>query len=219
MEESSSLFDADRLNVFKKNELIEMIMELQKEKVALNSEVSNLSVIEKRVTELERCHALYLQYSRRKCVEITGVPENVDHNDLESHVIKIYDETEVKVHGRSLDHFDMEACHRIGKKNVVIVRFVNRKFAREGLYKGKHLKGTKLYGNQPVYINDSFCEQFGYFGYLIRKLKKRSLIEGYKIKNGVFLIKKEVNGNFVQISHKSDFVKYNLDISTALADL
>ena len=120
MEESltKSLFDADKLNAFKKNELIDMIIELQKEKDALKSEV-NLSGIEKRVVELERSHALYLQYSRRNCVEITGVPANVDHNDLEKHVINIFDEAQVLVHGRSLDHFDMEACHRIGKKNVV----------------------------------------------------------------------------------------------------
>ena len=61
MEESlsKSLFDADKLNAFKKNELIEMIMELQKEKDALKIEV-NLSGIEKMVVELERSHALYL---------------------------------------------------------------------------------------------------------------------------------------------------------------
>ena len=143
--------------------------------------------LNKRVIELERSHALYLQYNRRNSVEITGIPEDVEQKDLECQVIKIYDEAEV---GRSLNLFDIEACHRIGKKNVVIVRFVNRKFAREGLYKGRNLKGKNIYGNGPVYINDSFCEPFNYIGYLIRKLKKRSLIEGYKIKNGVYHVKK-----------------------------
>ena len=64
----------------------------------------------------------------------------------------------------------------------------------------------KIYGNGPVYINNSFCKPFNYIGYLIRKLKKRSLIEGYKIKNGVHHVKKkEANGNFIEISHTSDF--------------
>ena len=210
---SNSLFDADKLNSFKKLELINIILELQKEKDVIRSEVSNLSSIEKRVIELERSHALYLQYNRRNSVEITGIPEDVEQKDLECQVIKIYDEAEVGVHGRSLNLFDIEACHRIGKKNVVIVRFVNRKFAREGLYKGRDLKGKNIYGNGPVYINDSFCEPFNYIGYSIRKLKKRSLIEGYKIKNGVYHVKKEANDNFIEISHTSDFIKYNIDTS------
>ena len=125
----NSLFDADKLNSFKKLELINIILELQKEKGIIRSEVSNLSSIEKRVIELERSHALYLQYNRTNSVEITGIPEDVEQKDLECQVIKIYDEAEVDVHGRSLNLFDIEACHRIGKKNVVIVRFVNLKFA------------------------------------------------------------------------------------------
>ena len=118
---SNSLFDADKLNLFKKSELINMIMELQKEKDVLKNEVSNLSSIGKRVIELERSQALYLQYNSRHSVEITGIPEDVEQKDLECQVIKIYDEAEVDAHGRSLNHFDIEAFHRIRKKNVVIV--------------------------------------------------------------------------------------------------
>ena len=36
------------------------------------------------VIELERRHALYLQYNRRNSVEITGIPEDVEQKDLES---------------------------------------------------------------------------------------------------------------------------------------
>ena len=43
---SNSLFDADKLNSFKKLELINIILELQKEKDVIRSEVSNLSSIE-----------------------------------------------------------------------------------------------------------------------------------------------------------------------------
>ena len=214
MTDSSSItFDTDNLNSFKKPELINLIKELVKEKDILKSQINIPSDIEERVVELERSHALYLQYNRRNSVEISGIPEEIEQKDLESHVINVFKEAKVKVHGKELDNFDMEACHRIGKKNVVIARFVNRKFAREALYSGKNLKGTKLYGNQPIYINDSFCEPFKYIGFIVRKLKKRSLIEGYKIKNGVFHIKTDKMMNYVQITHKSDFVKYNLDTS------
>ena len=223
MEDSlSTSFDADKLNSFKKVELINIIKELQNEKTALKSKCDNFSGIEQRVVELERSHYLYLQYGRRNSVEISGIPGDVATKDLESHVINIYKEAKVEVAGRKLEHFDIEACHRIGKRGVVIARFVNRKFANEGLYKGKNLKGNKIYTKSgetsPIYINNSFCVPFQYIGYVVRKLKKRELIEEYKIKNGVFQIKKVSSDNFVEISHKCDFEKYNLDVATALAE-
>ena len=111
---------------------------------------------------------------------------------------------------------DIQAVHRVGKKGNTIAKFVNRKFAYEGLRCGKNLKGKKLYGDQGIYINNSLCKEFGYFGFVIRKLKRKGLIEHYKIRNGVFSVK--IDEHFVEISHLSDFEKYKLDIATALAD-
>ena len=217
MEGISTIFDSKVLGDLKKPQLVEIILELQKEKNSLKTQACDIDGITDRITEVERSHYLYLQYGRRSTVEITGIPAEVEQKDLENHVIAIWNEAKIQVHGKSLDHLDIEACHRIGKKNVVITRFVNRKFAREGLFNGKNLKGTKLYGNKPIYINDSFSKPFQYIGFVIRKLKSRSLIQGYKVRNGVFLLKKEANDNFVEISHKNDFLKYNVDIDTALA--
>ena len=217
MSDKSNLFDAKTLNDFKKPQLVELILELQKEKKLLESQATNIAGITERVTELERSHYLYLQYGRRSSIEITGIPANVVQNDLENHVIDIFNEAKVKVHGKSLDHIDIEACHRIGKKNKVIARFTNRKFAREILYKSKNLKGTKIYGNQAIYINESLCKQFHYIGYVIRNLKRCEMIETYKIRNGVFSIKIGPDDRFVDITHKSDFHTNNLDIETALA--
>ena len=114
----------------------------------------------------------------------------------------------------------MEACHRIGKKNVVIARFVNRKFARQILYNQKNLKNTKLYGeNSKVYVNDSFCRPFSYIGFVIRKLKKKLMIEGYKVRNGIFSVKLGAHDkDFIDITHKNDFVNLNLDIDSAVAE-
>ena len=205
MEGISTIFDSKVLGDLKKPQLVEIILELQKEKNPLKSQACDIDGITDRITEVERSHYLYLQYGRRSTVEITGIPAEVEQKDLENHVIAIWNEAKIQVHGKSLDHLDIEACHRIGKNNVVITRFVNRKFAREGLFNGKNLKGTKLYGNKPIYINDSFSKPFQYIGFVIRK----------KVRNGVFLLKKEANDNFVEISHKNDFLKYNVDIDTA----
>ena len=217
---NTDLFDTEKLGEFKKEELIEMVIVLQQEKNMLKIERAETkketkSIVD-RVTELERSHFLYLQYSRRESVEITGIPADIDHKNLEKEVLKIYNEAKVEVHGNKITNMDISACHRIGKHGVTIVRFVNRKFAMEGLYKGKNLKGSKLYGNSPIYINNSFCQEFGKYGYIIRNLKKRKLIEAYKIRNGVFQIKKEPDDIFVEISHVTDFGKYGLNVDEFL---
>ena len=67
------------------------------------------------------------QYGRRNnVVFLSGIPENVPDNNLESTVISVLLDTDVQVESR-----DIEACHRIGKPSSktqkTIVRFVNRK--------------------------------------------------------------------------------------------
>ena len=58
------------------------------------------------------------QYSRRECLEISGVPESVTDNDLEGKVLKLLEKIDVEVHP---DH--IEACHWIkpnaGPKKVI----------------------------------------------------------------------------------------------------
>ena len=145
-------------------------------------------------------------------MEISGIPASVGIENLEEAVVNICNEANVKVHGKSVTKFDLEAVHRIGKKNGTIARFVNRKFAYEALHCGKNLKGKDIFkANQGIYINPSLCWEFKFIGYVIRKLKGTGLVEQYRIRNGVYSIK--VGNDFKEISHKSDFDKYGLDIS------
>ena len=59
------------------------------------------------------------QYSRRECLEISGVPESVTDNVLEGKVLKLLEKIDVEVH-----HDHIEACHWIkpnaGPKKVII---------------------------------------------------------------------------------------------------
>ena len=207
-------FDAKTLGAFKKEQLIEMVLTIQKEKNELKLQQKVTNSLDDRVTELERSHYLYKQYGRRESVEITGIPTDVDDNNLENEVIRIYNEAKVEVDSSPVTKKDISACHRIGKRGNTIVRFVNRKFASEGLYKGRNLKGTQLYNGAPVYINNSFCPEFKKYGYIIRNLKRQSLLEGYKIKNGVYQIKLGPLDKFEEISHINDFAKFGLDIGS-----
>ena len=204
----SVTFEANVLKDLNKNELVELVMSLKSENDSLKS---NQKKVDDRITKLERSHYLYLQYGRRDTIEITGIPSQIETTKLEDEVIKIYNEAQAKVHEEPLSNMDIQAAHRIGKKGVTIVKFVNRKFALEGLRCGKNLKGSKLYGNTGIYINNSFCHEYKFIGYAIRTLKKENLIEQYRVRNGVFSIK--IGENFEEISHISDFLTYNLDIS------
>ena len=75
--------------------------------------------------------------------------------------------------------------HRLGKKKTTIVRVVNRKFSRETLVNGKNLKGSKRYGENKIFVNNSFCEDFRFLNFVIRKAAREKLLNRYKIRNGV----------------------------------
>ena len=70
------------------------------------------SVLRERVTSLERQCWSNSQYSRRECLELTGIPETSDNNTLESTVLKIFEKLEVKV-----DLSNVEDFHSISSKN------------------------------------------------------------------------------------------------------
>ena len=165
-----------------------MVLQLQKEKQELKEERDSIVDLNNRVVVLERSQYLYEQYGRRESIEITGIPTSVGQDALEDEVIKIYDEAKIEVFGRQLQESDISACHRIGKKGVTIVRFVNRKVAYAGLFNARNLLNSELYQNR-IYINNSFCREFSKYGFYIRRLKATGRIAGYRVKNGVYHVK------------------------------
>ena len=62
---------------------------------------------------LERKCAADEQYSRRKCLEISGILESISNNNLEETVLKIFNETGVMVNSR-----DVKAYHPLNKKPI-----------------------------------------------------------------------------------------------------
>ena len=99
-----------------KKELIELVNTLTTENAILKGLQAYMETSNARLTKLEREQNKHLQYNRRNCIEISGIPSTIDQGNLEEEVIKIYDEAGVKVHNRKLSNFDIQGCHRIGKK-------------------------------------------------------------------------------------------------------
>ena len=98
-----------------------IIKNLQIENERLRNQVSYLN---NKVVSLEANHNILEQYGRRNNIEITGIPDTVQDNQLENKVIEIFDAIGVDVKS-----VNFEDCHGIGKSNnnskKVIARFVN----------------------------------------------------------------------------------------------
>ena len=85
-----------------------IIKDLQIENQRLRDKVINL---EKRVISLEVAGNLLDQYRRRNKLEMAGIPDDVEDEDLQEKVIKILDKIEVNVTSR-----DIEACLSSSRK-------------------------------------------------------------------------------------------------------
>ena len=116
------------------------------------------SELEKYVTELQRQCWANAQYSRTECLEITGIPQNIEHNQLEDKVIQVLNKV-----GCNIISDNVEARHRISSKNDrVVIKFSRRKDYQQVLSVKKDLKNlnmvdvglpehTRLFVNQRLY--------------------------------------------------------------------
>ena len=201
----------DNLNSYNKKELMDMVKELRTENLALKELQAYIKLTNERLVVLERAQNREIQYQRRNTIEITGIPTAVKQDRLEEEVVKIFNAAGVSVNDHKLDPYQIQACHRVGKKGVTVCKFTNRKFAYEGLYCSRNLKGKNIYGdNSQIYINHSLCKEYGYLNYCIRNAKRANKIHRYKVKHGVNFIQLEEGAEFVEISHKNDLVELDL---------
>ena len=75
-----------------------------------------------KIVELERNQHQLEQYSRRECLDFSGIPNALPPKELESFGIHALEEI-----GIMLIKFQITACHRLGRSERTIVNFVNRK--------------------------------------------------------------------------------------------
>ena len=117
-----------------KNNLIRLILEENKK---LKERVKNIEEINKNLEEdfadMEVAVAKQDRYSRRNNIEIGGIPDHFDGDQLEDVAIAILNKLDVKC----VSH-DLEACHRLSltkkekssrRPKRTVLRFVNRRFS------------------------------------------------------------------------------------------
>ena len=156
---------------------------------------------------------MHQQYIRRDTIELSGIPKSVNDDALEDAVIDLFKESKVSVNRQPLKKLDIQAVHRKKDKQTTIVKVVNRKFAREALYKSKAFRENNTYGEQTkIYINDSFCPEFGFLNFAVRQAKKVNEIFKWKVRNGVTSVQMNVDDNWVQIGHIKDLENLGIRI-------
>ena len=98
----------------------ESVSQLRSE-LAVTKNVNNLLLT--RLTTLERQCWANVQYSRRECLDIMGIPHEVSGEVLEEKVLKIFGKL-----GCDISPDRIEACHRVGRTtDTVLVKLSKRK--------------------------------------------------------------------------------------------
>lgn len=225
-------FTKDNLEKFSKQQIIEVVLKLQdtkdKEVNKLKEELHNLAskvdellennnkllskesitenvslLISERIDTLETELYAQQQYSRRECLEIVGIDNSIQTEDLEENVIELFDEI-----GVDINSSDIQACHRLKKRDTVIIKFSNRKDVHKILLNKKKLK-TK---GKRVFINESLCPKYRKFLGKANRLVKNNLAKNTFTRNGIVKIKLN-NDEVMDIVHDNFFKLHFPDFS------
>ena len=138
---------------------------------------ANVEVFEKKLNDQECYISSIDQYSRRKKIEIQGIPKTVKDEELESKVIDVFSALNISITSQNV-----EDCHHFGKdgKNT-IVRFINRKHCYQALNRKMDLRkidNSSLAFHQDVklYLSENLTPYNQYLGWKCREFKRASLI-------------------------------------------
>ena len=186
-----------------------IIKRLQDENATLRERCSKL---EQRLVAFESSTNNLEQYGRRNNIVISGIPDSVDINHLEESVTEILSDIDVKVTSN-----DIEACHRIGKKNnrinrtKTIIRFVNKKHAKKALFNKKKLsQNHKNYSfntnNNPLFISQNLTRMNESLASQGRKLKRNNLVNAYFTRDGIVTIKISDLSKVIKVYHMNDLL-------------
>ena len=182
------------------------------------------------------------QYARRETLELHGIPESFGQgHTLEKNVMGLlndlladgsnegeadsvtgegaprlvpgaqsYAETTSKP--AKLVERDFHAIHRLYKKDRVIIKFTNRKRAKEVIGKKDVLKKSAVRNKcgitNRVFLNESMCPAIKNLFYQCKKLKEASKIVHYAFSNGSLRIRvNDGDSRKYTIAHVNDITK------------
>ena len=160
-----------------------------------------------KLVELERQHHKLEQYTRRECLDFSGIPNSVAPKDLENFILHLLQEI-----GINLDKSRTVAWHRLGKTDRTTVKFLNRKDAENVYSNKKKLKDVDiscllsdddmqgrndmttgshndwreggLSRKRKIFVSQNLCPYYRYLYGLVKEEKAESLIFDFWVFNG-----------------------------------
>ena len=91
------------------------------------------------LVELERKQHKLEQYTRRECLNFSGIPNSVAPKDLENFILRLLQET-----GINLDKSRIVVCHGLGRTDRTTVKYLIRKYAANVHLNKKKLKDVDI---------------------------------------------------------------------------
>ena len=174
---------------------------------------SNLSISRRNelllelITQLDRNNLNNARYNRTETPEINPVPSDMADDVLEQSVCQALSLT-----GISVEPDDLQSCHRMRKKDRVIIKFNCRKKKHRVLSNRKTLQNksldlTELTFSGKLIVNESMCHENQKLAYKCHQLKSGRKIHLTWFNNSTFHIKLEENGLIHKIFHPTDMEK------------
>ena len=157
--------------------------------------------------QLEKRTEASLQHGRLEQVIVSGIPAGVNHEGLEEATLNILNE----IKSYKCSSRDVAACHRIGKNNDTILRFINRKDAEDCFANRNKLKNIQreahgLGAEDKVFVRENLSPYVSKLAYFCRVLKRKDLLDKVTTFKGVVKVFRYVNNRTVcnVIGHKND---------------
>ena len=145
------------------------------------------------------------QYSRKECVEVVGIPRQVDDKHLEVKVLSIFQKAGCTIAPEFID-----VCHQLGKNNDrVIVKFTRRKDCKQVPQVKKGLKDLTaddldLPRGTKIFVNQSLCPYYRILWSKTKRLQSMGKINSFFISGGTVKIRIDENSKPLAITHLDD---------------
>ena len=169
-----------------------------------------LDLVEKKLYEAQVRINKFEQYTRRENLEIIGIPDTINQDQLESTVLRILESIDVHT-----DSYHISACHRLAKNRKqqsanTIIRFTDRKIIYEIFSKKKTLKLSPLKEElgSELYITENLSPEFKSIFESCKYLKRKKVIHSCWTYNGMVKVKINVNDRPINIFHHDDIGFY-----------
>ena len=140
-------------------------------------------------------------------MEVNPIPPSINNEELEMNTCKA-----LSLAGHEVKPDDFQACHRLKKKESVIVKFKSRKLNQSMLVNRKNLQNKsedlcQLRFSVKLFISERMCHENHQLAYKCHQLKNAGKIHSTWFWNNVVNVKLSERSNPVKIFHIIDIEK------------